>query len=519
MTATSRSAANGIEDVLREHPDVMDAALIEEEGIDGQRYQVAYVVPHIERMKAAKSRIYVEDRDKRIAQWRKAFDQAYRFGGENNSPNFVGWTSNFTNKPIPQIEMQEWLDRTVERILALKPRRLLEIGCGVGLLVERLAPSCLSYCGTDLSPIAVGRLREFVARQPELCHVELREREATNFDDLEPGSVDTVVLNSVAQYFPDADYLRAVLDGAAKVVAPGGHIFVGDLRHLGLLPTFHGAVQLAKAPARASVRWLKRRVSLAIEQERELVIDPQFFLALRDSIPGITGVEILLKRDVTNNELSRYRYDVLLHVGGSQPSASEPATEWQAADAELAELISRFDAGQLSAVRILDVPNKRVAGDLAAVQLLWSADDSELVGDLRDRIPRDVDAGQNPETFWRLSDRDYDVRVGSSPHSADGSFDVALARRGQRTPSLERIAAHSGRGPLATDPMAAAYLQQLGLELGKILQERLPEALVPAAVLALHEMPVGRVIESPGIAAEAPLASVLGADRGQLVQE
>jgi hypothetical protein len=45
----------------------MDAALIEEEGLDGHRYQVAYVVPHAERMKEAKSQIYVEDRDKRIA--------------------------------------------------------------------------------------------------------------------------------------------------------------------------------------------------------------------------------------------------------------------------------------------------------------------------------------------------------------------------------------------------------------------------------------------------------------------
>ncbi len=299
MTSTSRaSATNEIEDVLREHPDVMDAALIEEESLDGQRYRVAYVVPRAERMKEAKSRIYLADKEKRISQWRKAFDQAYRFGAAHNAPNFVGWTSNFTNKPIPQAEMQEWLDRTAERILALAPKRLLESAAASACWCRSSRRTASAIAGLICRRSRSAACANSVAGEPQLCHVELREREATNFDDLAPGSVDTVVLNSVAQYFPDIDYLRTVLEGAAKVVSSGGHIFVGDVRHLGLLPTFHGAVQLAKAPPQASVRWLRRRVTLAIEQERELVIDPQFFFDLCASIPRISGVEILLKRGV-----------------------------------------------------------------------------------------------------------------------------------------------------------------------------------------------------------------------------
>jgi SAM-dependent methyltransferase len=158
-------------------------------------------------------------------------------------------------------------------------------------------------------------LREFAASKPELRHVELFEREATDLDDQASGSADTVVINSVIQYFPDIDYLRTVIEKAARVVSSGGRIFIGDVRHLGLLSLFHGAVQFAKAPSEASARWLKRRVSLAVEQDRELVIDPQFFLELPDSIPGIAGVEILLKRGQAHNELTRYRYDVVLHVG------------------------------------------------------------------------------------------------------------------------------------------------------------------------------------------------------------
>ena len=73
-------ARSEVEALLLAHPDVIDASLIDEEGPDGHSYPVAYVVPHAERMKEAKTRIYRTDRDKRIAQWRKAFDQVYRPG-------------------------------------------------------------------------------------------------------------------------------------------------------------------------------------------------------------------------------------------------------------------------------------------------------------------------------------------------------------------------------------------------------------------------------------------------------
>jgi SAM-dependent methyltransferase len=510
LISTPRSPVrHEIEKILLEHPDVMDVMLLEEEGLDGRSYPVAYVTPHAARMEAAKSRIYLADRDKRIAQWRRTFDQVYRSGRQNNAPSFVGWTSNYTNKPISEAEMREWLDRTAERILALAPGRVLEIGCGVGLLVQALAPSCSDYRGTDLSPVAVSRLSEFAATRPDLCHVELLEREATNFDDLEPGSIDTVVLNSVAQYFPDIAYLRTVLERAAQVVTSGGHIFIGDVRHLGLLPLFHGAVQLAKAPPEASVRWLKRRVSLAIEQDRELVVDPQFFFALAKSVPRIAGVEVLLKRGPSDNELTRYRYDVVLHVGDAGTFNPAPVVEWQAGDDTVAELVSRFEAQQIPAVRILDVPNRRVAHDLAAVRMLWSAADRELVRDLRKRAAEQPGAGTDPEDFWKLSDGPaHDVRVGWSPHAADGRFDVTLVdrKRALDAPSLQRAASypsHPGRGSVATDPLAAAFMQQLGLELANVLSARIAEPYLPAAVIAVNELPSDLITKSPSLAPDA----------------
>lgn len=495
-------ARSEVEALLLEHADVAEALLTDEEGPNGQSYPVAYVVPHAGRMQAAKARIYQADRDKRVAQWKKAFDQVYNSGAERHSPSFVGWTSSYTNKPIPEAEMREWLDCTVERIMSRRPERVLEIGCGVGLLVQKLAPRCPVYRGTDLSPVAVGRLREFVASKPELRHVELFEREAADLDEQETGSVDMVVINSVAQYFPDIHYLRTVLDAAARLVSPGGHIFIGDVRHLGLLPLFHGATQLAKAPPKASVRWLKRKIALAIAQDRELVIDPEFFLGLPASNHRISSVEILLKRGSSQNELTRYRYDVVLQVGQTRSTTlPQQALEWRADGRTAAELLSKFEAHQFASATISNIPNRRIAGDLAAMHRLWSADDRELVADVRQSVSSKDDPGLDPEEFWKVSEaKPYDVRVGWSPNSTDGHFDVTVVTRGNPSGAQVRqceanAASARCQRALSTDPLEMAFMQQLGLELLQGLSDRLPASRLPAAVLAVKELPRDDTVE------------------------
>jgi ubiquinone/menaquinone biosynthesis C-methylase UbiE len=320
--------------------------------------------------------------------------------------------------------MREWLEATVARIGDLAPKRVLEIGCGVGLLVEALAPRCEAYCGTDFSATAINRLREFTSARPALQHVQLIQREAIDFDGLPPGSFDTVVINSVIQYFPHLDYLKLVLERAAEMVTPGGHIFVGDVRHLGLLRSFHCSVQLAKASPELTVRALKRKIALAMEQEKELVISPLFFLKLACGLPQITGVQILVKRGGANNELTRYRYDVVLRVGKAQDVAGETAP---------------------FAVRVED-PNP-AADDVAALHLLDFTRDDETVEDLRNRA-----AGLDPAGIRRAD-------LGESP----------AAR------------------PLATDPIAAVLRNGLALTLGQFLRSRLPHAPLPASVVVLSE--------------------------------
>jgi ubiquinone/menaquinone biosynthesis C-methylase UbiE len=145
--------------------------------------------------------------------------------------------------------MREWRDRTVERILGLAPSRILEIGCGTGLLLTQIAPRCRRYVATDFSGVSVELVRRAVKDQESLSHVELLQRGADDFAGLAPGSFDTVILNSVVQYFPDAEYLERVLEGAMSVLSDDGRVFIGDVRDARLHRAYAASVALFRAPS------------------------------------------------------------------------------------------------------------------------------------------------------------------------------------------------------------------------------------------------------------------------------
>jgi len=94
---------------------------------------------------------------------------------------------------------------------------------------------------------------------------------------IEPGHFDTIVLNSVAQYFPSEAYLRKMIEGAVAALRPGGRLFAGDIRSLPLLHAFHASVQEFRASDDMTTEQLRRRVHHEMNRDQELVVDPAFF--------------------------------------------------------------------------------------------------------------------------------------------------------------------------------------------------------------------------------------------------
>ena len=238
----------------------------------------------------------------------------------NGAAKFAGWNSSYTGAPIPAHEMQQWVDETVARLMKLRPRRVLEIGCGTGLLLTQVAPHCESYTGLDFSAAALAQLSQVIEQREDLTHVTLRQGLAHELDFVADQSVDLVVINSVVQYFPSTDYLLQVLKQAVRATSPGGHIFIGDVRSLPLLRAYHASVQLYKASPEMPLEELRQRISKAQQSEEELVLDPVLFHEIGDRWQSVGRVTADLKAGDYDNELSRFRYDVTLHIGEQRES-------------------------------------------------------------------------------------------------------------------------------------------------------------------------------------------------------
>lgn len=122
--------------------------------------------------------------------------------------------------------------RTAERLagLALAPTlatspRVLEVGCGTGLLTRRLlaATEGGSFLVTDLSPAMVEQTRAVV--RDRRCRFGVMDGE---LPDVPPESFDLVVSSLAAQWF---DELHEALARLARCLVPGGRMaisLVGD---------------------------------------------------------------------------------------------------------------------------------------------------------------------------------------------------------------------------------------------------------------------------------------------------
>ena len=483
-----------IEAVLKRHSAVRDCVVIASEDQTGDKRLVAYV--------ARNPRVSAKLDSEHLAGWQELYDEAYHQADATTEPTFntIGWNSSYTGQPIPDKEMREWVESTTERIFSLRPSRVLEIGCGTGLLLFRIAPHCVAYYGTDFSATAIEIVEEQVQRFPEkFGNVTLSRREADDFDELKAESFDVVVINSVVQYFPRIEYLVRVLKGAVRVTRPGGFVFIGDVRSLPLLDTFHASVQLHRASSSLSVDELKRRIHKALDGEDELVIDPGFFTAVSQRLG--CQVRVMPKRGRYLNELTRFRYDVVLQVG--PPIASDAEVEWRDwsdSGLTLERLRNLLEAGKDEVVALSGVPNPRVRSEAHIVNLLKDHERFRTVSDLRAALGTLPVKGLDPEDLWSLGQSNsYSVDLSWAESTEDGSFDAVFAKPTGLIGALSELPVLKPRKALddrkdlneyANQPSLRSSTQNLVPELVKFLQDKLPKYSVPSAFVLLDALPL-----------------------------
>ncbi|MEU9886264.1 amino acid adenylation domain-containing protein [Sphaerisporangium sp. NPDC051011] len=484
-----------VETALLRHPEVSAAAVIarDDPSAPGTRRLVGYVVaaePTGEERRSAEQ--------DQIGEWQDIYSDEYaRIGTAVFTEDFAGWDSSYDGRPIPLENMREWRERTVERVRELRPRRVLEIGVGSGLLLSRLAPGAEAYWATDFAAPVIRKLGRDLARDPELAaKVELRCQAAHDTAGLPEGYFDTIVVNSVVQYFPSAGHLAEVVHGAMRLLAPGGALFVGDVRDLRTARAFHTAVHLTRAGDGADPETVRRAVDRSLAMEKELLVHPDFFTTLG------YGADLRTKRGHHQDELTRHRYDVVLYKDAPDVHlADAPALEWPEPRTETPTVAVAHepDAGVTGEMAVAGVGERGAPG--AAESGV-----RELDRHLREHRPQwlrvtavpdaraasepgtTISGGVEPEALHALA-ATHGYRLLTTPSGEPGRFDAVFLRGGFRvTAGLYRPG--GGTPPYANAPAAARGTGDLVRRVREDLRRRLPDYMVPSALVVLDRLPM-----------------------------
>ncbi|PKK16211.1 MAG: hypothetical protein BUE48_001835 [Thermomonospora sp. CIF 1] len=437
-----------VEAALAAEPGVGQAAVVAADtDVPGVKRLIGYIVPDGQARPGAA--------EEQLTEWRQIYDDEYtQVGTAVHVEEFAGWTSSYDGRPIPLEHMREWRDATVARIRALQPRRILEIGCGTGLLLSKLAPEAESYWATDFAGPVIAKLHKDV--DPS-WPVTLRCQAAHDFTGLPEGFFDTIVINSVAQYFPTADYLADVITRSLDLLVPGGRLFLGDIRDLRTLRAFHAAIQLGRGGGDLPA------IDRAVRMEKELLLDPAFFTSL--NLPA--RVEIRTKRGVHHNELTRHRYDVIVHKPPFDgPSGDTPVIEWNG----LEDLKKRLP-GRL---RVRGIPDPRLSGEIAALRALENGAPPDEARTLLQAPPQGVE----PETLYKL-----DPEVIITPSEQIGHYDAVFGGGEACLPAVP------GR-TYANNPAAARDHGALAGRVREGLKAKLPGYMVPSVIMTLDALPL-----------------------------
>jgi 2-polyprenyl-6-hydroxyphenyl methylase/3-demethylubiquinone-9 3-methyltransferase len=208
------------------------------------------------------------------------------------------WDPESEFRPLHQINplRLEWIDE----LAMLRGKRVLDVGCGGGILAEAMARRAAQVTGIDLAakPLGVARLHALEAGVENLEYLEI----ATEALAVEkPGAFDVVTCMEMLEHVPDP---AAVVRACAKLARPGGWVFFSTLNRnpksflfaifgaeyvLRLLP--RGTHEYAKFIRPSELARWSRDAGLATQASRGMEYNP---LTRRYWMSGDTSVNYLM---------------------------------------------------------------------------------------------------------------------------------------------------------------------------------------------------------------------------------
>lgn len=133
------------------------------------------------------------------------------------------WDTESEFRPLHQINPLRlaWIDE----IVPLAGKRVLDIGCGGGILTDAMARKGAEVLGIDLAGKAL-KVAQLHALEAQTQGVRYREVSAETLAAEQPESFDVVTCMEMLEHVPDPS---SVVRACATLVKPGGHVFFSTI--------------------------------------------------------------------------------------------------------------------------------------------------------------------------------------------------------------------------------------------------------------------------------------------------
>ena len=208
------------------------------------------------------------------------------------------WDTESEFRPLHQINplRLDWINSYAP----LAGKKVLDIGCGGGILADSMARKGAEVLGIDLSTKAL-RVAQLHALEAQTPRVSYREVSAEALASEAPAQFDVVTCMEMLEHVPDP---ASVVNACSQLVKPGGWVFFSTLNRnaksflfaivgaeyvLNLLP--RGTHEYAKMIRPSELAHFCRNASLELRHTRGLEYNP---LNKRYSLSNDTSVNYLL---------------------------------------------------------------------------------------------------------------------------------------------------------------------------------------------------------------------------------
>lgn len=207
------------------------------------------------------------------------------------------WDADGEFRPLHQINplRLDWINS----LSPVKGLKVLDVGCGGGILADSMARQGAKVTGIDLSAKAL-RVAQLHALEAQTPNVNYREISAEAMAEEQPGSFDVVTCMEMLEHVPDP---ASVVRACSELVRPGGWVFFSTLNRspksfllavvgaeyiLNMLP--RGTHEYAKMIKPSELASFCRAVELDLRQTRGMGYNP---LTQRYSMSADTSVNYL----------------------------------------------------------------------------------------------------------------------------------------------------------------------------------------------------------------------------------